>query len=159
MYFLFGLNHLIQYRNKQVPSHYYGELASCLKEIISQYGVALIAEEYNEDCLLLNNVKQSFLQEFTQSEHLGHRFIDPTLQNRIKLGIASPYNALDYEKAYSTREAWWYEHLKDVSEAHVLVCLGAHHVSSFEALLKAHHESVMTLCAYWEEASFSSHNL
>lgn len=158
MFLLIGLNHLIQYRNHQVPDCYYAELCNYLKEVVENYGVDLIAEEYNEDCLLLNNVKQSFLQEFTKREQIGHRFIDPNLQVRIKLGIASPYNEVEYQKSYSIREAWWYDHLKDLSEKTVLVCMGAHHIDRFESLLRSYQEATQTLCHYWKEASFSSHN-
>lgn len=157
MFLLLGLNHLLQYKNASIPAILFEEFSQSLVDIQSQYNIEYIVEEYNEDCLILNNIKQSFLQEFSSQHDLGHRFIDPTLQERIKLGIASPHYDLEYEKAYQVREAWWYEHMLDLSEHNVLVCIGAHHIESFENLLNTHLQNYLTLCNYWHETSFTSH--
>lgn len=157
MFLLLGLNHLLQYKNSNISTTLFDEFSRSLIEIQSQYNIQYIVEEYNEDCLLLNNIKQSFLQEFSKQHHLNHRFIDPTLQERIKLGIASPHYDLEYLKSYKVREDWWYEHILDLSEHNVLVCIGAHHIESFEKLLNEHLQKTLTLYKYWHEASFTSH--
>lgn len=113
--------------------------------------VRFVAEEMSHEALSLFQATTSVCKEVADAIHIQHRYCDPSSDEQRSLGIAHPGKAslgafspsCDYHEpdpevraANAIRERRWLEHLMEVDLWPVLFVCGAHHTSSFQALLE-----------------------
>lgn len=158
MYYILGINHYIQYVNKEIHLDLFTEFVQFVSEIVEDKDIAVIAEEFNEDCLVLNHVQRSVLQLISEEASVGHLFIDPTQSVRTALGIPNPQTDESLTAAYQVRERYWLDQIALHHDKNILICIGASHVKSFTTLLEHEGRAYQMIDPYWREELFHQRN-
>lgn len=114
------------------------DLQAYLRELITRINPKLIAEEFSQQALDGLNAK-STVKLVADEFGIEHRFCDPDVAERVKLGLPHPFLD-DYDKSEEARlhrkkESYWLETLSDMINHDILFICGATHVSSFTQLL------------------------
>ncbi len=156
MYYILGINHYIQYVNKQIPIQLFSEFVSYVSNMIDAKDISMIAEEFNEDCLELNHVKHSVLQLISEEASIAHRFVDPPQKVRTALGMTITWLDDENDKDLSTRkrERYWLNQIEAHKSENILVCIGASHVKPFTNLLEENMLEYCIMDTYWRENAF-----
>ncbi len=113
--------------------------------------VRFLAEEMSLEALSLFGATTSVCKQVADAMGITHCYCDPSSDEQRSLGIANPgkvspgafFPSCDYHEpnpevreADAIREHRWLEHLMEVDLWPVLFVCGAHHTSSFKALLE-----------------------
>lgn len=165
MIFLIGTNHELQHFARPKRAE---ELKVCearyrfqeyLRDQVQQISPNLIAEEMAEE-LLKHLDAFSTVKVIAEEFKIEHRYCDPGLEIRLKLGIP-PHGTEGYpdeerRKYHNVRENYWYEQITPYAGKVVLFICGAEHVSSFRALLMEHGWQAVTLCKYWGKEIYNT---
>lgn len=164
MFYIIRVAHRAQSKQKGTAnSAAQKELWDCISETIPRARPALIAEELNEDALVMlskdrGGPEESIAKEVADQCRVGHRFCDPSQQERARIGyvegsslalqiamnneeglsneqINSRGFAIEVARYWPLREQYWLDQLCDVVEKDVVFVCGDAHVESFRELL------------------------
>ena len=124
MVFLLGVDHIIQHNGFSWPKKEsaINEFSEYLERRAKELKVAVIAEEFSDEALKINNVPMSTAQMVAQRLGLKHMLCDPNREERKARGI---YN--DDE-----REIIWIERLSDAIDETILFICGDSHLESLK---------------------------
>jgi hypothetical protein len=129
-----------------------------------QEGVKAIAEEMSVEALEQHGVHQSICHQVADTLHLGHRYCDPSSQEREALGVVGESDIkmqgffANWEpqqveaairKSYALRECYWLDQLLQLDTWPALFICGANHTEAFRALLQANGMVVRVLFTRW----------
>lgn len=156
MVYLIGIRHEFQHNGHgSVDGISRGKFTSYLENMIKEYGVSLVAEEFNEEALQKSNATSSTAKCVADKLSIKHLFCDPNTKERKVIGIPScdeikkglgftkpclshdEVKILDAEKKkyFPQRESFWFEKIKKhLNEVIIFLC-GSDHINSFESLL------------------------
>ena len=141
MFLLVGVDHIIQHggyldEKKKAALEVFH---SYLCEVTSKYSIDLIAEEFSEFLLAMNNTSFCTCREVACHLSVEHRFCDPNPNERIDLSI----------ETNEQREQEWLRRLDDAKSKHILFVCGSSHLESFSNLLKKNDVESMILSDRW----------
>lgn len=143
MIIIVGTSHTIQVSDL--------ELKPFLESLCQEFKVHAVAEEMNEEALAEKHCTASIPMQVASELQIPHRFCDPNMTERVKLGIrqendirisafpctlAEPEVAACLAESHAKRERYWLEQLRSLNLWPVLFVCGADHVASFCHLLK-----------------------
>jgi len=105
MVYLIGVNHIVQHERSSVKVVRDERLLFALHvtSVVRKLKVSLIAEEWSEEAGRLQNSTESVLQRVAKGLAIGHRFCDPTTQERTKGNITD----------LKSREQFWLSRILD----------------------------------------------
>jgi hypothetical protein len=158
--YIHGINHNTQHRGVGVDSAGADRFEALVDWVCQQNQIELIAEEFSLEACELSGVSASICAEYAVRNGLQHLYCDPTLEERIQLGIPSQKELVTQVKAelgvkiivgsehnayydrvaakyHPIREGFWLDKLSPYAERNILFICGSDHVESFSALLKA----------------------
>ncbi|MDH4250670.1 MAG: hypothetical protein OEV27_05710, partial [Nitrospira sp.] len=126
---LVGVDHMIQHNGymnnkKRVAIRAFQDY---LREQIQATGAMLLAEEFSDDALRMNNASTATVKQVADEVCLPHLFCDPGRQERAQLQSSSSVR----------REGYWLEQLAPFQDCAVLFVCGEDHVSTFQQTLAA----------------------
>ncbi|HHC6615580.1 TPA: hypothetical protein ACN311_004899 [Vibrio parahaemolyticus] len=135
---------------------------SYIEDLISQFGIKVIAEEIDVD---------SIPSQLAEKHNLQYINIEPNPAERAALGIPSlnliehsifrEFDDFDSEEAqaecerrkqeaYRSREQEWLKRVESIQANPILVICGANHFEPFSELLEQSGISVTKHCSLWE---------
>ena len=144
MLYIIGVNHGIQYPLNSNRSDYSDEkLKLFLEKIKTQLSkiktVSFIAEEMSEDGMKKRYIDSTLLKDFVNNPkvnltNLQHIFIDPSIEEREKLGMLT----LD-KTPFRERENFWISKIQPEldNNKNGLVIIGLDHIETFQTLLRS----------------------
>ena len=138
--FLIGIDHHIQYlRESDSPNKetIINGFSDFIIENINKFNITLLAEEFSEELLPLNHVKESVLQSISSQQKISHLFCDPNTEERRINNISNT----DHNK----REKFWFNRLIPQDHLNILFLCGDDHIYSFSKLLTKNNFSVVIL--------------
>lgn len=144
MVYLIGVNHIIQHLSDNSSSQKVAlvkEFELHLKQNGKEVGADLLAEEFSVDALRISRVAFSTVQMVAVQLKIPHRFCDPTLEERKRLGIA--------KEDHHEREQFWMECIRDFKFRNIIFACGNKHVGSFKSLLEQGGAKVQILSQDW----------
>ena len=89
MILLIGVNHRVQYVSKNTDLDLVKKFIEYLENVTSANDVELIAEEFNQEALLMNDTNICVARNVSKELEVEHRFCDPDSSERAKIGIPS----------------------------------------------------------------------
>lgn len=124
MVFLVGVDHIIQHNGFSWPKKEsaINEFSEYLESKVQELKVAVIAEEFSDETLRINNVPMSTAQMVAQRLGLKHVLCDPDSKERKARGISND----------DERENIWIERLSDAIDETILFICGDSHLESFK---------------------------
>lgn len=145
MIYIVGTNHELQHTAKpfRVPAGTANrgrdELKAYLRQLAKEIRPAVIAEEFCQDVLNIKNANSN-VKAVADELAIEHRFCDPSIQERGRLGLpqhgTEDCDPSDRSRFDAIREAYWVKRLSDVLDQAVLFVCGADHVAGFTRLLR-----------------------
>lgn len=150
--YLIGINHKIQIQNISLE----GEFRKFLTKTVKKYKPDLIAEEFSEEALKINNVNCTIAQEVSKQNAIRHLLCDPDTETRKQIGYPSrndvklkldikkrvlensPEDKLindEVKKYYYIREKFWLKKILSSSSKIGLFICGVDHLKAFQKLL------------------------
>lgn len=186
MIYLVGVDHLVQY-NGPVRGKILDEFSAFLDSSIRTYGIAVIAEEFNEEFLRdVYFATRNTAEEAAKRAGIIHIYCDPDEHERQALGI--PYHAdikdsirrkygtadrfipdgelrnkidaetVEEEKSHwEKRERFWLERLRPFLADDILFLCGHEHVTRFKTLLDSEKILNQILDEFWRRDLFSDY--
>lgn len=164
MIYLIGVDHKIQHNGIGCADlSLRNKFSAFLKDKIQEYGITLLAEEFNEDCL--KNLKDiATIKNVAEELKIEHRFCELSENERKVRKILSPseiyseklnihsYSGLkpnlnkeqgeifdkEMEKSFLQRETEWFCKISDcLNTKNILFICGSDHLESFLLLLNS----------------------
>jgi hypothetical protein len=130
---LIGVRHDIQFdpapHIAKVVRDKRGLFKAYVLEVIEKFGIAVLAEEFNDDGKRLWRVSETTLEQIAKNKGIEHRFCDPTAVEREENEIEKS----DSDK----REQFWLTRIQDCKDKNVLFVCGDDHFDSFSKKLNA----------------------
>lgn len=173
MIYLIGVNHNIQHDgNNCADLSLRNKFSAFLKNKIKEYGIVLLAEEFNEDCLKNSKGNIATVKSVAEESKIEHRFCEPRENERKSRNILSPNEIYskkldihsyhgsspnlnedqqkifdrEMEKAVLARETEWFQKISDCLDRNILFVCGQDHIESFLLLLNSRQYKVKILC-------------
>lgn len=159
MIYLIGINHNLQHNGNGSANLYSlrNKFSAFLNEKIQEYGITLLAEEFNEEALKINAAIDTVAQHITDKLKIEHIFCDPNTEERQNIGIPSRAeikSALsikglvvsleddnrikeEQRKYHPIREMYWFGKIEKYLHENLIFVCGADHLKGFEALLSS----------------------
>ena len=141
--YLVGVAHKIQWlpQNSSVwRREIFVQFCDYLAVAAKCLGVAMIAEEFNDDALDGWPSAEVACRDVSKRMQLRHLYADPTCEERKSLGIGKCEHQAPNEVANcsdcSRREEWWLEKLGKLGDECVIFVCGEFHVNTFKQRLK-----------------------
>jgi hypothetical protein len=169
---LIGTSHPSQ-KPKSADSASFGPF---VENICSQYCIAAIGEEMNEDALAENGEAQSVCHQIALSRGFAHRYCDPDRMQRAAMGILQENDVKlkawkeqwpergrkrearikrELRASDAARERYWLERLIELDTWPALLVCGANHVRYFCDLAEKQGFEVRVAADDWEPNSAS----
>jgi len=143
--------------------------ADYLTTVCESKPIDFIAEELNEESIVLWKAKESTARLLATQRAIPHRFSDPNSKQRKKLGIRS-YEELrekhgfgrcptveqsalleeEERKTWPIRENFWLDTIRSLPYRHCLFIIGKNHVKSFANLSSSQTFTVEIVNGNWE---------
>jgi hypothetical protein len=141
MIYLIGVDHIIQYNGhvnnyKEVAIR---EFQNYLREQIHTTGAMVLAEEFSDEALRINNVSTTTVKQVADEVCVQHLFCDLGRQERTQLQIVS----------LEEREDYWLKQLAPFRACEMLFVCGDDHVSTFQKKLTAEGLASCILSTGW----------
>jgi len=187
MIYIIGVDHLIQYKNSIVPDIIYKQFIDFIEEQIRDYRIDLIAEEFNYEALKhVYHSDQATVKAIAQGNGIEHRYCDPGLKERKKLGI--PFFAdikdmvrkkhnisekfifdtllrkkiisetIKISRSYwKIREKFWLDKIRDRIDSEILFICGHEHPERFKKLLVENKYDCTIISEWWLGEIFSDY--
>jgi hypothetical protein len=159
MFHIVGTNHELQHTAKpfralaDMVNIARDDLKAYLERLAEEIQPAMIAEEYCQDLMELapSNVKR-----VADNLRIAHRFCDPDVYERERLGLPLGIHNCDPEREqyFAIKECYWLDRLHDVVDQEVLFVCGAEHVPSFTRLLNERGIAVAVCVEYFGKELF-----
>ena len=159
-----GTDHRFQTRGPDFTEPQHRRFAAYVWDVVKANGVAALAEENNHQVLVEADVSESTVQTIARELGLKHRFCDPDMQTRIKLGIRQenqirisvfPKQLAEAEvqqqldESMRARERYWLSELVEFNVWPVLFVCGADHSSPFLNLLRRNNFDAVLAVQDW----------
>lgn len=124
MVFLLGVDHIIQYNSYSWPKKEsaVNKFSEYLERKAKELKVTVIAEEFSDEALKINNVPMSNAQIVAQRLGLKHVLCDPNREERRSRGMCND----------DERESFWIERLSDAIDETILFICGDSHLESLK---------------------------
>ena len=145
-----GTDHGFQRRSAKFTEAQHQKFAAFVMTTAKQAGVIGLAEENNVAALAEADITQSTIERIAHELGLQHRYCDPDMKTRVKLGmlqenqirisvfpeeLAEAEVQRRLEKSIRAREAYWLSELIEFNTWPVLFICGASHSVPFLDLL------------------------
>ena len=159
-----GTDHRFQRRSLDFSEEQHQQFAAYISATVSANGVAALAEENNIAALVEANASQSTIEVIARKLRLKHRYCDPDMKVRAKLGIlqenqirisAFPEQISEaevqrrLEESLRAREVYWLSELVEFNSWPVLFVCGANHSLPFLNLLQRKDFNAELLARDW----------
>ena len=135
MLYIIGINHGIQIKSNMYYEKDYKDFIEYTKNAIVEFEILIIAEEFNEDCLIRYRISESILKSVSKELSLTHVFIEPRTAKKIELGIDDFMEKNDKQKSFKLREKYWISQIQNHLNENILCFVGSSHKDSFSKLL------------------------
>jgi len=141
MVYLVGVDHIIQHEGFmfQQKKECIARFKDYLRAEARRRGVTLLAEEFSESLLDMNQTKISAVRDVANELQIEHRFCDPTSQERETEEIISD----------DQREFYWLEKIRDAIERNIMFVCGDSHIDTFSVKLKKVNVEVEVISTNW----------
>ncbi len=178
MIYLIGVKHEFQHDgNSCVDIASRNKFSAFLKNKAKEYNVALLAEEFNEDCLKNSKGNISIVKKAAEELKIKHRFCELSKDERKAKNILSEseiyskklnirrYGGVcpvldenqqkifdeEMEKSFLAREIEWFLKINDYFDKNILFVCGSDHIESFLLLLNSRQHKVKIIYKnFWE---------
>lgn len=156
MFYIVGINHSVQFKKDEFSLNF----LSFIRDIIINYNIEIIAEEWSEDADRLWKIKESNLSSLSRELNKPLIQFEPKEIDKNKFGIMTKTDIKeaielyipvlkvmdDIEKReserkklekqnYQPREKYWLEKIKHHSNQNTLIICGNDHINTFSKLL------------------------
>jgi hypothetical protein len=148
MIYLIGVNHEVQYLRDEILHGISKELEKYITDAVGNLHIGLLAEEMNEEALLLRKAKGSLLVKIAKDLNIEHRFCDPNTVEREQIGakieVIAKKLGLPQRKFYWSnevakitpedfrlRESFWLDMIKNKLDVNIIFLCGDDHIESF----------------------------
>ena len=135
MLYIIGVDHRIQCKSDICSKKDYDDFIKYSKDAIVEFNIDIVAEEYNEDCLEKYNMSESILQSLAKEMGLTHIFLEPSIKQKIKLGINDFMEKNHKLLTFEIREKYWISKLQNNLNDNIFCVIGSSHKESFTKLL------------------------
>jgi hypothetical protein len=159
-----GTDHRFQRHSPDFPEVHHQQFAAYIAAAASNNGITALAEENSIAALAESNIPRSVIEEIACELGLKHRYCDPDMEVRGRLGIfqenqirisAFPKQLCEVEvqrrlnESMRAREAYWLSELIKFNEWPVLFVCGANHSMPFIDLLRGNGFDYQLLAQDW----------
>ncbi len=159
-----GTDHRFQCRSPEFTEPQHQRFAAFILATARKDGVVALAEEYNVEALAEANVAESTIEVIANKLGLKHRYCDPEMKTRAKLGMlqenqirisAFPEKLTEaevqrqLEESLRARERYWLLELVAFNAWPVLFICGANHSLLFVKLLRANNVDTILVAQDW----------
>lgn len=159
MFYIVGINHSVQFKKDEFSLNF----LSFIRDIIINYNIEFIAEEWSEDADRLWKVKESNLSSLSKELNKPLIQFEPNEIDKNKFGIMTQMDVQKTvelyiptlktiedikkresereklkKKNYKAREKYWLEKIKPYLNRNTLVVCGNDHIDTFCELLLKH---------------------
>jgi len=152
MVYLLGISHKFQWK-KDLPNA--REFKDYLKKKSKSLKIDLIAEEFSEEGLKKNKIKNTIPQEVAEDLNITHKFCEPNKEDLEKIGwisygkikkrlgfddpilAGSPEDKAiikEQRKFYYIRETYWLKQLEQYKNKNILFICGKDHIHNSNSL-------------------------
>jgi hypothetical protein len=123
--YLIGIDHQVQHaKNIDIAKLF----SSYLEKKVTDLNVDIIAEEWFEELLEMNNVTSTIPQDIAKKFKIKHIFCDPNKQERERIGWKTKADN-------HLREKYWLDKIKNSSQKNIIFICGSEHLESFKKLI------------------------
>jgi len=167
MIYLVGTDHELQHTGipkraeKETVILARDRFGSFLKKSISELKITLIAEEFSNEVLTFLKA-ESTLRPVAEEIGIEHRFCDPNIVDRDRIGLPPPFTQTSDEeqkrKDDELRENHWIDAIEDRLDSSIIFICGADHIVGFTDLLNSKGIDNMVLEEYWGEEIYSEYS-
>lgn len=122
---IIGVDHHIQYKKEDYSVSYREKISHFLDFLREQskiYNIDLLAEEFSEEALKMNNVSSSNVFDLSQTLKIQHCFCDPDTKQRTEYNINSS----------DERELFWLNTILAAKKQSIILICGDAHVDTFK---------------------------
>ncbi|MFA6521826.1 MAG: hypothetical protein WCT53_05595 [Candidatus Gracilibacteria bacterium] len=153
MIFLQGVHHQIQHNG--IGSRTSGDREAFkryLEKQIKKLNIGLLAEEFNEECLIKSDATESTVGHVAEKLKIKHKFCDPNREEREKNGILSDGEIIknlglpkqldsenlrrleeEKKKDFKRREQFWFDKISDsLQNINVIFVCGTDHLEGLQ---------------------------
>ena len=162
--FVLGTDHCYQRRDVHFTEAQHVAFAQFVIEICRTRQIEVVGEEFSIDALAEAQIAQTVPYAIARSLNLVHRYCDPDLATRAKLGIqkegdirvnahfnrwAESVIQQKLQASHRARETLWLQQIFELDVWPLLFVCGADHVMSFLTLLREQNIQVELVASDW----------
>ena len=159
-----GTDHRFQRRSPEFTERQHQRFAAFVSATARKGRVVALAEEYSTEALAEANVAQSTIEVIARELGLQHRYCDPDMKTRARLGmlqenqirmsafpdkLAAAEVQRRFEESVRAREQFWLLELVALDAWPVLFVCGANHSLSFVELLRVNKVDTVLVAQGW----------